>query len=39
MGHAYLYWQEYPRAIKYFKKLRAVSKMSSDLETTMYSFK
>ena len=39
MGQAYLYWKDYATSIKYFNKLRAVSKMSCDLETTMYALK
>jgi len=39
MGHAFIYWKKFPLAYRYFKKLRDVSRMDNDLETTMYAFK
>jgi len=39
MGHTLLYAKQYDVAYFYFKKLRDVSKMGNDLETTMYAFK
>jgi len=34
-----MFWNEYLDSYYYFKKLRDVSKMANDLETTMYAFK
>ena len=39
MGHAFLYWKKPEQAYNMFKKLRDVSRMDHDLETTMYAFK
>ena len=39
MGHAFIYAKKYTLSYKYFKKLKDVSKMDHDLETTMYAFK
>lgn len=38
MGHAFVVWKIYTSAYKYFKKLINVSRMDSDLETTMYAY-
>ena len=39
MGHIYMLWGQYDKCYYYFKKLRDVSRMDNDLETTMYAFK
>ena len=39
MGHAFLSWNDYLQAYKWFKKLRDVSRMAQDLETSMYAYK
>ena len=39
MGHACMLWKQNQKAYHYFKKLRDVSKMDKDYETTMYAFK
>jgi len=38
-GHAFFAWKKFGKAYHYFKKLRDVSRMGGDLETTMYAFK
>ena len=38
-GHAYIAWKKFLVAYHYFNKLRNVSRMGHDLETTMYAFK
>ena len=39
MGHTFCVWKDFQRSYQCFKKLRDVSRMGGDLETTMYAFK
>ena len=39
MGHVFMLWGKNQKAYHYLKKLRDVSKMNHDYETTVYAFK
>jgi hypothetical protein len=39
MGHVFMTWKKFKEGFIYFKKLKDVAKMGSDLETSMYGFK